>query len=681
MLKNQETLFDRENLPALVILLLATFISFGLLIPWLGFYWDDWPVIYLKQTQGISAYWDFYQYDRPFSAWTYILFTPLLGTSSFVWQIFTLLLRWLTAVLVWKSLQLVWTGRGREAFWIALLFAVCPIFLQQAVAVAYNQHWICYFLYFLSIYWMLRAQEEPRRYYLFTALALAASLIELLTMEYFFGLEVFRPVILWLYYRERNSDFSVPSLLKKVVSTAWIYFALLIAFVIWRMFFLQLAGDDPNQLKFFESLRSSPLQAVIDFVQRVLQDLVYLVTAWIAGVKPEQFDVQRPFSLVSLAVAIGAAILFWFLLRRYTSPTEVSNSDEAWHAQAMIFGVLAILFGTLPVWLIERQISVGPLGPRFSLAAIFGVSVLLVGVLEWISSRSRAKLIVICILLGMAVHTNLQTYKIYQFSWEKQRAFFWQLYWRAPYIEPGTAFISAGEVFPYVGLYSTSMGISSLYPPVEDPHQVPYWFFSYSERLYKFPKDLLAGTALDDGLRNYSFRGDSRNSILLDFSPEQQRCLKLLSPRDSQDKDVPGSILALLSISNFERIHTESLDNWTPPTSIFGPEPEHTWCYYFERAELAVQEGDWAEVIVLMDEAKAHGYSPSDMKEYMPLLDAYLQTGDVQSALDLSIRIKRISDKVDDRVCNAWVEASEISLTTEYSQALDKIKERYRCFD
>ena len=113
------------------VLLLITVVSFGLLIPWLGFYWDDWPVIYMTNTQGTAGFWGFYQYDRPFSAWTYILFAPLLGTHPLTWQIFVLLLRWLTAVFVWMSLKMIWPQKPRQVFWIALLFAVCPIFLNS----------------------------------------------------------------------------------------------------------------------------------------------------------------------------------------------------------------------------------------------------------------------------------------------------------------------------------------------------------------------------------------------------------------------------------------------------------------------------------------------------------------------------------------------------------------------
>ncbi|MGB8982676.1 MAG: hypothetical protein WCC12_12435, partial [Anaerolineales bacterium] len=70
-------------------LLFIIVVSFGLLIPWLGFYWDDWPVIYMTETEGAAGFWDFYQYDRPISAWTYSVFAPILGTHPLGWHIFT----------------------------------------------------------------------------------------------------------------------------------------------------------------------------------------------------------------------------------------------------------------------------------------------------------------------------------------------------------------------------------------------------------------------------------------------------------------------------------------------------------------------------------------------------------------------------------------------------------------
>ncbi len=183
MLKTQFSKLFRSKFAVPLILLLATFVSFGLLIPWLGFYWDDWPVIYMKQTQGIHGFWDFYQYDRPFSAWTYIVFSPLLGTRPFVWQISTLLLRWGTAVFLWAGLKVLWPKKSLQVLWVALLFAVFPIFTQQAVSVAYSQHWLVYLFYFASVYFMLLAQERRQSFWAFTILSVVLAAVEMFTME------------------------------------------------------------------------------------------------------------------------------------------------------------------------------------------------------------------------------------------------------------------------------------------------------------------------------------------------------------------------------------------------------------------------------------------------------------------------------------------------------------------
>jgi hypothetical protein len=665
-----------------VALLFVTVVSFGLLIPWLGFYWDDWPVIYLTQTQGTGGFRDFYQYDRPFSAWTYIVFAPLLGTSPLAWQIFALSLRWLTALLVWASLRQIWPDKPHQVFWTALLFAVAPLFPQQSVAVAYSQHWLCYLLFFASVYCMLRALNDPRRFYLFTALALLTSLLQLLTMEYFVGLELLRPVILWFYFLEKEPGLSVRRLFKRVIASGWAYVVLLIAYVIWRMFFLRLAGADPNNLDLLDKIRVSPSAGLLDLAQKAVQDLIYLVTSWLIAVKPADIELGRPFALAALAIAIAAGIASGMLVRRYKPVAGDQDSGaDRWHIYAMILGLLAILLGTLPVWMIDRQVSLGPLGSRFSLAAIFGVSLLWVGFLEWLSPRKSVKITILSVLVAIAIHANLHIAKAYQQSWEKQRTFYWQLFWRAPHIRPGTALIADGEIFSYVGLYSTSMGISMLYPPGEVPQQMPYWFFSYWERLFKIPKELAAGTLMEEELRNYSFQGQSKEALLLDFSPERNRCLHLLSPHDEQDPDLPESMRGLLSISNLSRIEREPLDHWQPPASIFGSEPEHTWCYYFEKAELAHQYEDWQEVIRLMKEAQRLGFTPTEMKEYLPLLEAYLQTGQVEPARALSLQMARLSNNIDDRICTLWLDASESGPDPQFIPAFEDVRGKSGCFD
>jgi hypothetical protein len=118
--------FQDHSVP--IVLLLVALVTYGLFLPWLGFYWDDWPVLMMYKFFGTNAYADFYAYDRPFSFWTYLVTMPVLGLNPIAWQLFGILLRWLTAVFIWLSLRLLWPERKREMTWIAILFLVYPVF-------------------------------------------------------------------------------------------------------------------------------------------------------------------------------------------------------------------------------------------------------------------------------------------------------------------------------------------------------------------------------------------------------------------------------------------------------------------------------------------------------------------------------------------------------------------------
>src|SRR5512133_2723134 len=100
------------------IFLAVCLLAYGIFIPWLGFYWDDWPVILMGKFFGTKAYSDFYIYDRPFSAWTYIVSLPMLGLRPLAWQIFTLLLRFLTGLFFWLTLRRIWPQQRIQTAWM-----------------------------------------------------------------------------------------------------------------------------------------------------------------------------------------------------------------------------------------------------------------------------------------------------------------------------------------------------------------------------------------------------------------------------------------------------------------------------------------------------------------------------------------------------------------------------------
>jgi hypothetical protein len=72
--------------------------------------------------------------------------------------------------------------------------------------------------------------------------------------------------------------------------------------------------------------------------------------------------------------------------------------------------------------------------------------------------------------------------------------------------------------------------------------------------------------------------------------------------------------------------------------SIFGNEPEHGWCYTYTQAEIARQSGDWEEVVKLYKEAQQADLFPALPVEYLPFIEAFAHTGDIETALKLTER-------------------------------------------
>lgn len=658
------------------ILLLSTVFSYGLLIPWLGFYWDDWFVVYITQTQGLEGLWDFYSNVRPFSAWNYVVFTPIFGANPIAWSVFALVLRWLSAVFLWLCLKTIWSRKADQALWIALLFSVCPIFYRQSIALTYSQHWLCFLFYFASIFCFLKAQQSKKYFYPLTLLALSLSAVQLFTLEYLAGLELLRPVWLWLYFRENEphapARLTVPRALK-----AWVaYLGVLVLYVIWRLFILRLPMA--NAPVIFSQFKAEPVKTVVTVVERALQDVYYLLTSWVVSVNPLNVSLFRPFSLAVLALIAFSVIAFGFMLHRHRAPDDDAGNDRGRH-ELLVLGLIATVLAMLPVWAIGRQVTLG--ADRFSFAALFGVSMVIVGAVEWLSSRRAAKIAVVTAFLALAIHTNLYVGKSFQISWERQQDFFWQVFWRAPHIQPGTAFISDGEILSNMGLYSTAMGISLLYPNTsDDPRQMSYWFFNYHEGINKIADDLRAGAPLRTSFINHTFSIPADQSLLVYFPEEPGECLQIYSPSDGPVRQVPSYFHGILPLSSLGRIQAEPLNpDWKPPETIFGPEPDPTWCYYYLKADLARQYEQWGEAVRLFDEARQRGLAPRNDGEYLIFVDSLIMSGDFDGAYDLTRQISAGTGRNNDSLCGLWSRQAELQNSPDFDKVYDNIPPELNC--
>lgn len=664
-------------------LLLLTIASFGLMIPWLGFYWDDWPVLLTAKLRGFAGFWEFYDYDRPFSAWTYVLLLPLLGDQTAAWHITSLILRWLTAWAAAWSLSGLWPERKPEAWLAASLFAVYPLFTQQAISVAYSQHWICYLLSVYSLgamIWSQRAFQagKLRQSALLGASGVVACLLGLLTMEYFAGLELLRPLILWWLIRSPGSgavgatmtsnvsaasSVTVPTreALTRLAKTWLPYLVSLAAFSLWRIFFF--TPTDASEAKvpvLVLQFPGAPLATVLHLAQIALVDLVeILVNVWAAILQPADLVLQDLSVMVSWGVGLLSAATLYLALRHARDRAEVDPQASAWGRRALVLGLAAVLAGPLPAWLTDRQVINGTYSDRFGLPAMLGAGLLFVALFTWLAPSWRKRVFLASLLVGLSVGQHLRTANEYRWSWTKQTRFYWQLSWRAPAIQPHTAIVSDGEIFPLVGLYSTAAGIILLYPNANLPEdQLPYYFYSLGRQFRHDMSTFLTPSPLVTHFRMYHFEGNTQDSLVIQYEPEQNDCLHVLSPRDANVPGLPVLTAQALQNSNLSRILDQPSPGY-PHQTLFGPEPERGWCYLYQKASLAAQLNDWQRVVDLADQAQEQGYSmgvdESDTPfEWLPFIEGYAHSGRWQQAQDLTRQAQSYQPGLIASICDLW---------------------------
>src|SRR5688572_14987513 len=133
------------------IFLLTTFLAYGLLLPLTGFYWDDWPFAWIAKFLGPEEFIPAFAGVRPFLGPIFFVTTSLIPPIPLYWQIFALLIRFISGLSAWFALNQVWPHHKRQVLVASLLFLVFPGYSQHWVAFTHiNQEWIPFIFYLLS---------------------------------------------------------------------------------------------------------------------------------------------------------------------------------------------------------------------------------------------------------------------------------------------------------------------------------------------------------------------------------------------------------------------------------------------------------------------------------------------------------------------------------------------------
>ena len=358
--------FSEHNLP--LALIAAGMLAFGLQIPSLGFFQDDWHFIHYGSAAGARGMLEFLTMDgRPTAAWVYALGYPLLGFSPLPWHVLSLTLRLVTVLLAWRVLQTLFPERTRTNALAAFFFLLYPAFTLQPQAVVYTEHWTSFALFFGSLLLMLRAIQNPKRWLIYTALAVLMTTLQLFTVEYFVGLELLRPLAIWMMIKNvvrtpasnRRYEGGAPQSqagyhpAPRILATWLPYLLILLLFLYWRTVFLGGLG-----------LRNNPagalsLQTIIGVLQNLTADAaLVLVTSWFKLIEPAALELTRARNFFFLALTLLSGLAAYIYSRSLinedkhqlplTNYREASPWDQSSRNSYLLTAILAFLLGLAP---------------------------------------------------------------------------------------------------------------------------------------------------------------------------------------------------------------------------------------------------------------------------------------------------------------------------------------------
>lgn len=662
------TVSGREEfrIPPWVILSLIVFIgivSFGLLIPYLGYFWDDFPLAWIAEIYGKDGLVRYFSTNRPYWGLLYQITTPLLGSVPWHWQLFGLVWRILTAVAFWLLLRKLWPNKPMVALFGSIAFLVYPGFTQQWISLVYSHFFIILTAFITSLMLTILSvrkineSEKSAAGYIYAFLALLLSLINLISMEYFFTLELIRPFLIWIINGEYFYDRKVR--IQKTILNWSPYLLLFAGVIVWRAFFFPYQTVN-YQLGFFDRFSEGPFSALFSLFLNIITSVWKVgILSWLSVFFPPNLsEVGRITIVVSYGLALisfGLIFLWLFIfIRRSMKAVNSNDSDAGFRIQLLWLSLIALLLAGWPFWLIDLAPDLKFSLDRFTLPFMLGSALLIISIIEFLHINFMLKSIIILILICFSIGRNFRLANDYRRDWELQRRFFWQLVWRVPNLKKGTTILTNELPLTYYSDNSLTAPLNWIYAPDNSSEKMSYFLLYAARRLGSSLPKMKENQPIEVDYLAANFHGNTSQIVTVFYEPPA--CLRVLD----ENLDVVNHMLPLLmqeaaTLSSYENILLDSdLPPAVPPEEIYAPEENHGWCYYYQKAEIARQAGDWEQVIKLGEQAFALGDYPNDPAERLPYIEGYARTGNWERAVQLTEESGRVSPDMNPVLCLVW---------------------------
>lgn len=623
-------------------LLILSILTYALFFWERGFYWDEAPWTWIYYRLGPAALTQTFSTSRPFWGLLYQALLPLVGPHPWVWQILMVILRWLTAVLVWRLFRQIWPN-SRLPHWAAALFLVYPALGQNYIALMYTHFYIILCVFLLSL--ILSMSAVQRKSWPLHAAALLLAIVNLLTMEYFYFLEFFRLLLFWFLLEGQ--------LKTKIRQTALAYAPYLAAFLgvtFWRAFFFA----NQNASYTYQTLADIKASFFLGIGKLLLNMLTAfwetVPHAWLFPFEPVDITSLGLYTTIGTFLLALAATLFSGL---YFHSRDEKQEQPSENFSFLLLGLAAWILGGGAFWLVGSRTlpQLHFSTDRFTLSFMLGSSLILAALLGYLSKKPRLQLTLLALLVGFSVGKQFQTNATYRRDWDTQRVFFWQMSWRVPSLQPGTTVLSNDLPVTVFSDNSLSGPLNWIYSPYGKMDTILYFASVRTQEGRALGAKLEPGLAFDQNYLATTFHGNTSQMIVVNFAPPG--CFRVLDAEiDPLNKLIAPELRDAAFLSRPALIRAE---NPVSLPAFENPEIFHGWCFYFARAELARQQGDWAEVLKLYQQAQTLGDRPNDPLENFVFIEGYAHTGQWSEARKLTKEAYKFSKEVmRPTLCALW---------------------------
>jgi len=638
-------------------MLFLFFISALVYLPYamkLTYYLDDWYYIYDGIVAGSNIFHSMFSVDRPMRGYFFDLYFSLLGPYPLLYHIGSYVWRLLAGLSSLWLLNILWVDNKRFNFYVAVLFVLFPGFPWWVSAIEYQPMVASLAIQVLSVVFTLKtlhAQKLVKKTF-FMVGAIISGWIYIGLVDYAIGMEVFRLSCVYLALRHDEQGIIIASRTKLVLIKTWAWnFIIPIGFVYWRVFLFQnkrKTTDISFQLKELLEEPSVTLKALFaNFFDSVANVGFH---AWGKQIYFHLVETGSKMSNINWLLAGGVLLLT--VVATFLLNNEKMESNLA--KESIFLGFISLLFGVLPVAIFNRHVNLTYYS-HYGLPASLTSAILLVGLIFYIipSEKVRSQIIIFFVTTS-ALTNSLIAEKTLALE-NTVESFWWQVSWRIPALLPDTTLVP---------LYPNSNLVDNYELGLLEPVNLIYFPETQSEIPIRYPVATLVITnwnvdaILERNNREiFKFRTNKAvvnyENYLVLSQPTHFSCVHVIDgTRYILSENDPVYISKIAMLSNIENVRTK-FDNQAPPEFAFGPEPDHGWCYFFEKADLAVQKLDWDEAANLGDTAIALGLYTSDFVEWFPFIQAYAMLGD-KTKLEMISQQTNSSISFNKQVCEVF---------------------------